>query len=91
MISSPFGARSLNLRQHFGHPAPVLFVGSFQDAISQPGCAPRAISKDFSKRFIESVGFAALMRRVDAAVLARDFRQFNNFIGLGKTGGNVLQ
>jgi hypothetical protein len=52
--------------------------------------APRNL-EDFGERSVERVGFAALVRGVDAAVLRRDLRQLDDLVGLGEARGHVLQ
>ena len=47
--------------------------------------------KDFVKRGIDRVCFTALMCRVNAAVLARDLREFDKLVRFRKACGNVLQ
>ena len=47
--------------------------------------------ENFFHRIVDGVGFAALVRDVDAAVLMRDFRQFDDLIGFRKTRRHVLQ
>ena len=47
--------------------------------------------ENFFHRIIDGVGFAPLVRDVNAAVLMRDFRQFDNLVSLGEASGHVLK
>src|SRR5438045_9130731 len=47
--------------------------------------------KDFFQRIVDGVGFAALMRDVDAAVLMSDFGQLDNLISLRKARRHILK
>ena len=77
--------------EHMRHAAPVFLVRSFKvpDLNRDLGLARNL--EDFIQRGIDRVCFTALMRDVDAAVLARDFREFDQFVCLRKTCRHVLQ
>ena len=46
--------------------------------------------ENFFHRIIDRVGFAPLVRDVNAAILMRDFREFDNLISLRKPRRHVL-
>ena len=85
------GAGALNLRQHFRHAAPILFVRRLQVPDLDGNLRPTRDLEDFLERFVEGVGFAALMGGVDAAVLVGHLREFHDLFGFRKTCRDVLQ
>src|SRR5204862_3971855 len=87
----PACSRSSNPVEDLGHATPILFVGRLEMPDLHGYMRPSRDLKDLTQRFIQRIGFAALMSRVDAAVLVSDFSQLDNLIRFGKTRRNVLQ
>src|SRR5204863_8194693 len=73
-------ARCFDAAQHLRHAPPVLLIRSFEVPDFGGNVGAARDLENFLHRIIDGVGFAALMRDVDAAVLMSDFGQLDNLI-----------
>ena len=77
--------------EHLGHAAPVLFVGSLEVPDFCGDIRAAGNLEYFLHRIINRVGFAALMRHIDAAILMGHFCQFDDFVCLCKSSRDILK